>query len=579
MILTLFARARSSLFAVCCAFLLLCAPAAAQDEVPDVTHTFAIENARVVQAPGEVIDRATVIVRDGLIEAVGPGVTVPADAQRIEADSLTVYAGFIDGLSQAGVEAPESSSNGEIDDPGNPPDDRAGIQPHRQARSMLDPSDSDIEAWREVGFTTAHVVPEGKMLPGAGSIIQLAGDDASAMVLRADASLFTQFEGAGRMYPATPMAIIAKWRQLYREAERRKMLANRYEQNPAGMERPPSDPLHSAFFPVIDDAKSVFFYTDDVLEMHRAIALHEELGFPLALAGLDEGFRDPDVLQNAQARLFLTLDLPEKKEWTPEEADTTKVATPPDPESFFVRDFRTRSYEDTDEEIENLKARRAIAQETYFQNAATLHEAGLTFSFASLGASARDVRGNLRTMIDHGLPEDVALAALTTRPAQMLDLDRQLGTVEPGKIANLVLTDGPYFAEDTQIRHAFVDGRKFDVEESAAASGDAEGEAEPTGEWSYSVSTPQGSVSGTIEISGAPGDLEGTITSDMSPEETELENLELNGNTLTFEFDSGQGGRISATITISGNQIDGTLENENFGSIPIEGTRRSGPER
>lgn len=489
---SLAARAVRSLYIFACAvlFWVLSAPLAhAQNEVPAVTRTYALENATVVQAPGQVLEDATVIVRNGLIDAVGTDVAIPFDAQRIEADSLTVYAGFISGLSYAAVE--EFGSNGEqdVDNPGNPPDDRAGIQPDRQARSMLDPSDSDIASLRATGFATAHVVPEGRMLPGTGAIIQLAGDDPNAMVLRADASLFTQFEGAGGVYPATPMANIATWRQLYREAERRMMLEDEYAQNPRGRERPPNDPVHSAFFPVIEGTTPVFFYTQGLLEMHRALSLQEELEFTLALAGLREGFRAPETLQDAEADLFLSLDLPEKEEWSPPEpdtlttdaaktdsdtlttqADSSKAATPPDPSSFFVRDFRTRSYEDTDDEIENLKARQAAEREEYYRNAAALHEAGMRFSFMTVDVNASDIRANLRTMIEAGLPEDVALAALTTHPADMLGLSQQMGTVEAGKIANLVVTDGPYFAEDTAIRYMFVDGQMFEIEEIDAAT-------------------------------------------------------------------------------------------------------------
>ena len=387
-----------------------------------MSRTYALENATVVQAPGQVLDGTTVIIRDGLIEAVGSDLDIPLDAQRIAADSLTVYAGFISGLSFAGVEEPESDESGRVDDPGNPPDDRAGIQPDRQARALLDPSDGDVKSLREIGFGAAHVVPEGRMLPGAGAIIQLAGDDPNAMVLRAPSSLFTQLEGARGVYPATSMAVISQWRQLYREAERRKMLTERYEQDPRGQQRPPSDPVHSAFFPVIDGSQPVFFHTEGLLEMHRALALHGELGFPMALTGLQEGFRDPSLLQNTEMPLFLSLDLPEDKDWAPPEAegDTTEAeedAPPPDPSTFFVSAFRTRSYEDAEAEIENLKARQAIERQKYYQNAATLHDAGVRFGFMTAEADARDIRGHLRTMVENGLPEDIALAALTTRPA------------------------------------------------------------------------------------------------------------------------------------------------------------------
>ena len=582
-------RAVRPLYAALCVVLLALLgtlPAAAQDDVPTVSRVFALENATVVQAPGQVLDGTTVIVRDGLIEAVGADLDIPLDAQRIAADSLTVYAGFISGLSFAAVEEPDSENNGRVDNPGNPPTDRAGIQPDRQARALLDASDGDIEDLREIGFGAAHVVPEGRMLPGAGAIIQLAGDDPNAMVLRSPSSLFTQLEGARGVYPATSMAVISTWRQLYREAERRKMLTEQYEQNPRGQQRPPSDPVHSAFFPVIDGTTPVFFHTDGLLDMHRALSLHNELGFPLALTGLQEGFRDPSLLQNADASFFLSLDLPDDKDWAPPAAedDTTEAdedAPPPDPSTFFVSSFRTRSYEDTDQEAENLKARQAMERQQYYQNAATLNDAGVAFSFMTADVNARDIRSNLRTMVENGLPEDVALAALTTRPANMLALSDQLGTVEPGKIANLVVTNGSYFDEDTVVRYVFVDGHRFEIEEAAAepADGTAEGEANPAGEWSYTISTPQGEFGGIIEITGEPGDLEGTITSDMSPDESELEDISLNGSTLTFSFDSGQNGVISATATLRGNEMEGTLDVPNAGAIPITATRSSTPNR
>jgi hypothetical protein len=597
-------RAVRSLCTLACALLLStlgATPALAQDEVPTVTRTVALENATVVQAPGQVLEGATVIVRDGLIEAVGADVAVPFDAQRIDADSLTIYAGFISGLAYTAVEEPESDGGSQaVEDPGNPPNDRAGIQPDRQARAMLDPSDSDVTSMREIGFTAAHVVPEGRMLPGAGAIIQLAGDAPHAMVLRGDASLYTQFEGGSGVYPATPMAGIAMWRQLYREAERRMALETQYAQAPRGQERPPSDPVHSAFFPVVDGAKPVFFHTEGLLEMHRALSLQRELGFSLALAGLHEGFRATDALQDVDAALFVSLDLPDKEEWSPPEpdtlttdavaadpdtlttaADSAKAMTPPDPSSFFVRDFRTRSYEDTDDETENLKARQAIERETYYQNAAALHEAGLRFSFSTVDVNTRDVRANMRTMIDAGLPEDVALAALTTHPADMLGLSEQLGTVEPGKIANLVVTDGPYFAEDTAVRYVFVDGQPFEIEEAAPdpdASGDG-GTANPVGAWEYTISTPQGDYGGTIQISGSPGDLEGTITSDLESEASDLENLELNGTTLTFEFDAGDPGQVSVRAAITGDEMEGSVNVPNFDAVvPLSATRTSDPD-
>jgi imidazolonepropionase-like amidohydrolase len=602
------------------------APAAAQvqrpDEVPDpddvprVTDAYAIENARVVVAPGEVIDGATVVVRDGLIEAVGRGVPVPYDAAPVAGDSLTVYAGFISGLSHAGM--PKSSSNDdqpEVERPGAPPNSVAGIQPDRTARAMLDPGESTIEKLREAGFTTAHTVPRGDMLPGRGAIVQLAGDSPGDMVLRKDVSVFAKFDGAGGVYPATDMAVIATMRQLLREAERRQTLGRRYEQEPQGLSRPRYDDVHAALFPVLDGDKPLFFFTEGALDIHRAARLQRELGFPLAVAGLQQSFAAVEALQELQAEgrstpLFLSLALPEEPDDAPDDADadtaqtdtvrsgpveaiadttrpddlgvgqdTSKAITPDAPGSTFIRDLRTRSYEDTDEEHENLLARRALYAERYYANAATLREAGLRFGFSTMEADAGDVHENLRKMVEYGLSEDDALAALTTDAAALLGLSRRLGTVEEGKIANLVVTSGPLFDEDTDVRHVFVDGRPFEYEEAAPGSDAPPDEGvDPVGTWEVEISTPGGDQTGTLDIEGTPGDLSGTFTGSDGEEQT-AEDLELNGSTLSFSFDGGQIGTLSVSATISGDEMDGSVTVPGYGGLPLEGTRTSGPDR
>lgn len=572
------------------------------DDVPVVTRTFAIENARIVQAPGRTIERGTVVVRDGLIEAVGAGVEVPFDAERIAGDSLIVYAGFIDGLSHAGFLKPaeESSEGGrgtppDVENPGDPPHDVAGIQPERHASEMIQPDAQSIEALREVGFTAAHVAAYGGLLPGSGAVVLLTGDDVNAMVFEEDASLVAQFEGGRRVYPATPMGIMAKFRDLYREAVRRRRGEALYAQNPVGMARPSYDPVYAAFFPVIGGEKPVFFYTEGALEARRALTLHRDLGFPLVLAGLDEAFALVGALEEAGAPLLLTLDLPEAdsaaatdstfiSSGAPLADDSLSAAptreravTPEAPGSFFVRDYRTRSYQDVEGEEENLKARQEEARRRYYATAAELHQAGLRFGFTTWGAEPGDVRENLRTMIEHGLPEEAALAALTTNAADVLGLTDRLGTVEEGKIANLVVTTSPYFDEESQVRYVFVDGQKFEIEPEEEQTSGGEGEVNPAGTWSYTVAAPEGDVSGTITLSGSPDDLSGTLTSEVLSNEAELQSVNLDGDTLTFSFNAEEYGRVDASVTLDGDRFEGTLDVSGE-TYTISGTRTSEPD-
>ena len=477
-------RTSSSLFLIVAVFAGITLESQAQsNDVPEVTRTFAIENARIVTAPGQVIERGTVVLRDGQIADVGRNVSIPFDAEIIAGDSLTVYAGFIDGLSHAGIPAPREQENGggqnqQQVNRANPSNERAGIQPERSAVELMNAEEASIASLRKAGFTVAHIVPRGRMLPGSGAVVSLAGDDVNDMVMRDDVSMFAQMEGARGVYPATPMGVMAKMRQLYREASRRQQIERQYASNQAGAARPEFDPVHYAFFPVIDGEKPVFMFADETLDIYRALRLQKALGYSLILGGLAQSFESVDLLLDADLPLFLTLKLPDEPAKTEsEQADTTKAdpVEPPayDP-SLHVTDHTAAQLEK-----KNLEARRLIFRNEFIATAATLYDAGLDFGFSAKDVKPEDIHKNIRMMIEKGLPADVALAALTTTSARLLGLSEYLGTVEPGKLANLVIADGSLFEEKTKIKYVFVDGQKFEYEVEESSSNGAESRRGP----------------------------------------------------------------------------------------------------
>lgn len=464
---------------ICCS-MAFAVNAQSLDDVAAATRTFAIEDVRIVQQPGQVLEKATIIIRDGLITAVGPKVKIPFDAERIPGDSLTVYAGFIDGLSHAGIPEPKRAENGNSQDnekvsKANPPNDRAGIQPERKAYELLNTEDKSISALRGAGFTTAHIVPHGQMLPGTGTIVLLAGSSSNKMVLKREVSMFAQLTGARGVYPATPMGVMAKMRQLYREASRRKQMEVLYASKVTNIPRPEYDAAHYAFFPVIDGDLPIFMNTTSALDIYRALRLQETLGYPLILSGLYEGFESVDRLLEANVPLFLTLKLPkepgeekkgeEKSEEGEEgEGDASKgqVAESAEPLPPYDPRLHVTDHTDTENERINLEARRKIFHQQYVATAAMMYDAGLNFGFSTMDVKASEVHPNIRKMIDAGLTADVALAALTTNPARTFGLSRSMGSVEEGKMANLVVTKGPLFDEPTKIKYVFVDGQKFE---------------------------------------------------------------------------------------------------------------------
>jgi hypothetical protein len=218
-----------------------------------------------------------------------------------------------------------------------------------------------------------------------------------------------------------------------------------------------------------------------------------------------------------------------------------------------------------------------MERQDYLQTAATLDSVGLQFGFTTREATPGDVRENLRTMIDQGLSEQAALAALTTRPASFLGLSKRLGTVEEGKIANLVVTDGSYFAEDTKVTHVFVDGQLYDYTSDDSEQGEVSGDVSKVlGTWSYTLETPRGERTGTITIEGDQSGLEGTLVNSQG-DERELKSISLDGTTLSFAVDSPQGGSVSVSVTVEGDTFEGSasLSGQSFS---ISGERISGPD-
>ena len=540
-----------------------------------VTRVFAITNARVVQAPGRVLDGATVIVRDGRIEAVGRTALPPYDAEIIEGDSLTVYAGFIDALSHAGVpEPPEEEGRQDVPDPGDPPRERAGIQPERDVRPLIEPTHASVEALRNLGFTAAHVVPYGRMLPGQGAAILLRaprrGERGEVVILTGPISLYTQFEGGQGVYPSTPMGMLAVLRDLFIEAGRRRPAATRFERS--GGTRPAYDPVLEALYPTLDGERPVVYRVSSTNEAFRALRVTEELALPVVLAGLPWSTPLIETLKARDVAVFAPLALPDTVA-----ADTSVTAVPPPTISpggtVFISDRRTRSYRDLATETSVLRAQRAASIGRYEANAATLAQADIPFAFSTLDAKPTDIRRNLRRMIAAGLSEDDALAALTTTPARLLGLDRQVGTIEEGRLANLVLTDGDYFDEDTKVRFVFVEGVKYDTEKADALPEGADPDAvvEAIGTWSFSVTTPDGTQEGSFTLSGAGANLTGSITTD---ETHTLETVTLEGNALSFSFTQPGLGAVRVTGIIEGDTFTGTASVGSMGSFSMTATRR-----
>lgn len=508
-----------------------------------VTRTYALTNATVITKPGTELKETTVIIKDGLIQSVGKNASIPANAQVIDASELYVYAAFIDGMSNTGAKRPENPQRPQNLFTPDPPNFYAGITPENSVVEQLDVESSSIASLREAGFAISNTVPYGRMLPGSSALILLNdADHADDIIMKKDAALFAQWVGAPGAYPGNILGMMAKWRNLYRNAVQDKKHSELYAQNPAGMTRPENDRVSQAFFPVIAQQKPVMFNVDGVLDVRRAMRLRDDLGFPLIVAGVEQSWELADELKATNTPIFLSLDLPDE----PKASDD----------------------EDKSEEMATMEERRMEFYKIHVAQAAKLQEAGVNFGFAVGSVRSNSIWKNVQTYIDNGLSTDAALAALTTNPASILGISQVAGTVETGKLANVMVTTAPLFTKDAKVKMMFVDGDKYEYEvkerKKAASGGDNSSATtgDPvTGSWTYALITPQGDQGGKMVISKEGSTYSGYLTSDDGSPDTAMNNISFRDSELAFDFSIDAGGQsvqIVVVGTVTGKTYDAT---------------------
>ncbi|HZX74924.1 MAG TPA: amidohydrolase family protein [Cyclobacteriaceae bacterium] len=514
------------------------------NQMPVVTRTYAFTNINIVQGPGRRMDNATLLIKDGLIAGVGKNISIPPDAIVIKADSMYAYAGFIDGLCKSGVSAHYNGSSEKVLDPGSPPPALAGINPQNEVRTMLNPDDKEIEQLRNLGFTTAQVIPQGNFLPGQAAVILLNGKSANEMLLVNKSALYTDLIGTRGIYPSTILGVMAKWRELYRQSELAKTFEHMYASNPTGLIRPTSDRILEAFYPVIDQQLPVLVKSEKMMDVQHALALKSDLGFLLLLADVKEGWPLTKNIKASGAKVFLSLDLPEEK----------KMKTSTEKPTAF------------DVEREDLEKRKADAVSKCNAQPVNFQRAGIAFGFCSYSAKVKDIPANLRRMISAGLTEDEALAALTTTPAKFLGLSDRMGTVDQGMIANLVISDKSYFLENAKVQYVIVDGNVYPIETKTGIKIE--------GGWTIVIQTSRGSMNDRLHIRKEGNTYAGTYFSESLPAPVDLREVSLKGNLLSFKYKLGNNPDapdMVAEVTVTGKTFKGVVNGARFKNLAIEG--------
>ncbi len=403
----------------------------------------AIVGARVIVKPGTVLEKGNIVIRDGKIESVGTNAP-PAGARVRDGSGTWVYAGFVeanwqvDGSGAAhdsedeenkltsgnrfyGVTGAEKSSS-----PASSWQSSPGVQSQR--RMMLDYKGGSklVEPLRNLGFGAAVAAPSKGIFRGSSSLVLLNNEPPARSTLRAEVFQHLAWHpltGKDKSYPRSLMGVIALTRQTFFDAQFQAGARDGRQ----------TDPALAALGESLAGHQPVLFEPGSVLMLDRAAKIAAELHLDYLMIASGQEWRRPELIAATKARLIVPLDFPEIPK-LPEESDWESVT------------------------LDQLRA-----WDWAPENPALLRKNGITFALSTtqLG-DKKEFRKHLKKAIDRGLSPDDALAALTTVPAGFAGASTQLGSIETGKLANLlVVNGGSYFEPTNEVREVWVAGEPF----------------------------------------------------------------------------------------------------------------------
>ncbi|HSI88378.1 MAG TPA: amidohydrolase family protein [Pyrinomonadaceae bacterium] len=519
-------------------------------------QSYAISNARIITVSGAAIDRGTVVIRDGLIEAVGANITPPADAKVFDAGGATVYPGFFDAGTNLGIQAPQRPAPGPGGQAGqagqaaqstpsisNYPE---GLRPEDVIALELSATESQFESARNAGFTTALTTGRTGIFNGQSAVINLAGDSVGAMIVKSPAALHISFATISGRYPGSLLGMMSATRQLFYDARRHQELQRMYEADPRGLRRPAADLSLEALIPALDRRMPVVFHANREMEIVRALELAKEFNLRTIILGGQESGKVIDRLKAANASVIFSMNLPKR---------TTAASPDADPEPLETLRFR------------------AEAPKT----AGLLRSADIPFAFHSGGlTNMADFFTNAGIVVQGGLSRDALIRGLTLGAAEIFGIADRTGSIDAGKIANLAVVRGDLFDRTRTVTHVFVDGKLFEPKVPATPAAGTPGTTPAAigGRYTITVDVPGQPMPGTLVLTPQPGNvLTGSLETALGP--ATARDGKVTGN--NFEFTTtvileGQEMVIFVRGSVTGNTVSGTVESPQ-GTVPFSGTK------
>ena len=402
----------------------------AQQNVNGRAGTFAIRGARIVTVSGETIENGTVVISNGKISAVGANVAVPSGAETIDGRGLSVYPGMIDagtnlGLAEIPLGVPSSVDTTEAGE----------NNPNAKAITAVNPHSSHVNVTRVNGITTVLSMPTGGVISGQATVINLWGSTENEMAVVPTVGLVINFPRiatfaggfGGGGFGGQPIEFneavrqrdrrIEELKKLFRDAENYGRVQDAYAKDKT-LPYPKTDLKLAAMVPYVRGEKPIIFVSERERDIRAALRFADEMKVKAIIMGGQEVWKAADLLKQRNVPVIYT-------------------------------------------NIYNLPVRDDDAYDDLFEAPAKMQRAGVQFciSTGNDGSEVRDLPYHAGLAGAFGLPPQEALKAVTLYPAQILGISDQLGSIEVGKTANIVVTDGDILEPRTNIKYLFIKGR------------------------------------------------------------------------------------------------------------------------
>lgn len=417
------------ILAACC----FCLGASAQSQPPS---NFAITHAKIFTLSGAPIEDGTLVIKDGKIAAVGANVEVPAGVEVIDAKGLQIYPGLFDPVTQMGL-SEISAVNATVDST-----ETGAYNPDVVAATAFSPSSEHIPVTRAAGIIEVLAVPDSGgfdsggargVIGGQASAIHLSGWTINDMLIKKSVAMviswpeiqtrtfdFATFSRKEKPFAEAKQDYEKQVNELTEYIDRARHYAQAMGHGgPSDFRR---DLKLEALAPVVRGQLPVLVFADRARDIRNAVEFCDKQKLKMILAGGEEAYKVKDLLRSKGIPVILrpTLSLPN----------------------------------DEDDAYDRLLSQPA-----------ELAAAGVKFAFGSFDNSfARRLGQQAANAVAYGLPYDEALKAVTVYPAEIFGVADQVGTLEIGKIANVIVTNGDPLEITTEVKYLFIKGQRTSLD-------------------------------------------------------------------------------------------------------------------